>query len=285
MSENQDRSHRDFAKYDDLDTQDLEAILRLDSEAPEGQESDTEKILYIAGVLAKRNVAMNTGKTALEAWESFEKDYLPQEEEEHHEVVSEPKKAVHPWVHRLTAAAAVIVLLVGISATAVSAFGWEDIWNAVAKWAKETFSFVSSGDAELTEPEEKSVQGYASLQEALEETETNVDFVPTWIPEGYLLEEIIVDHNPMQSVYMAHYVKGEKTLKIAIRSYLDADLEVVEINDELLEIYEVDGVEYHIFANNEQLRAVWKRDSYECYISGEMTVEEIKTMIDSIGKG
>lgn len=284
MSENQDRSHRDFAKYDDLDTQDLEAILRLDSEAPQGQESDTEKILYIAGVLAKRKNAMNTGKTALEAWESFEKNYLPIEEDSV-DYTAQTKKTVKPWVRRLTAAAAAIVLMVGLSATAVSAFGWEDIWNAVAKWAKETFSFVSSSDTELTEPQEKTAQEYTSLQDALEGTDQDSDIVPTYIPEGYELDDITVDENPIQRIYVAKYVSGDKELMITVQSYLENDLEIVEINDTLLEIYIVDGVEYRVFSNNQQLRTVWVKGSYECYISGELTLEEIKTMIDSIGKG
>ena len=194
MSENQNRSFRDFSKYDTMETKELEAILRLDAENPEGQESDTEKMLYIAEVLASRVNAKNTGKTALEAWESFEKHYLPLEKDSVHNT-TKTKKTVRPWVRRLTAAAAAIVLLVGLSATAVNAFGWQDIWNAVAKWAKETFSFVSS-DTELTEPEDQSAQEYASLQDALEETNQDSDFVPTWIPDGYVLEKIVVDEKP-----------------------------------------------------------------------------------------
>lgn len=284
MSENQDRRARDFSKYDALDTQDLEAILRLDSEAPEGQESDTEKILYIAGVLAKRKNAMNTGKTALEAWESFETNYLPVEEDSVDDT-TKTKKTVRPWVRRLTAAAAAIVLLVGLSATAVSAFGWEDIWNAVARWAKETFSFVSGSDTELTEPKAQSAQEYTSLQDALAETDRDYALVPTWIPEGYQLDDITVDENPMQRIYVAKYMSGEKELIITVRSYLEGNPEKVEVNDTLLETYENAGITYYIFENLDQLRAVWLKDSYECYISGGLSMEDIKTMINSIGKG
>ena len=284
MSENQNRSLRDFSKYDELETQELEAILRLDAESPEGQESDTEKILYVMEVLASRANANNTGNTTLEAWESFQKNYLPMEEDSV-EYTPKTQKTVQPWVRRLTAAAAVIVLLIGISATAVSAFGWEDIWNAVAKWAKETFSFVSNSDAELTEPEERTAQEYTSLQDALRETDQDGDFIPTWIPDGYQLDDITVDENPMQRVYAAKYISGEKELIITVRSYLEIDPEKVEIDDALLEIYEKSGTEYYIFKNDLRLHAVWIKGSYECYISGELTVEEIKTMIDSIGKG
>ena len=284
MSENQNRGFRDFSKYDAMETKELEAILRLDAENPEGQESDTEKILYIAEVLASRVEAQNTGKTALEAWESFEKNYLPLEEDSI-EYTAKTKKTVRPWVRRLTAAAAAIVLVVGLSATAVNAFGWQDIWNAVAKWAKETFSFVSNSDTELTEPKDQSAQEYTSLQDALAETDQDCGLVPTWIPEGYQLDDITVDENPMQRIYVAKYMSGEKELIITVRSYLEGNPEKVEVNDTLLETYENTGITYYIFENLDQLRAVWLKDSYECYISGGLSMEEIKTMINSIGKG
>lgn len=284
MSENQNRRTRDFSKYDAMSTEELENILRLDSEAPEGQESDTEEILYIAGVLAKKQTAMNTGKTALEAWESFEKNYLSTEED-HITHNTQSKKTVTPWVRRLVAAAAVIVLLIGLSSTTANAFGWEDIWNAVAKWAKETFSFVSSSNTELTEPEQSLAQEYTSLQEALAATSCDFDAIPTWIPDGYELERIDVHLNPMQNVYVAQYMNGEKTLKITVRTYLGIEPEKIEVNEELIEIYKQSDMEYYFFQNDVQLRAVWYKDSNECYISGELSIEEIKAMINSIGKG
>ena len=54
MSEKQSRGIGDLSKYDAMTTEELEEILRLDAEAPEEQESDIEKILYIMEVLAER---------------------------------------------------------------------------------------------------------------------------------------------------------------------------------------------------------------------------------------
>ena len=44
-------------------------------------------------------------------------------------------------------------------------------------------------------------------------------------------------------------------------------------------------IEYFIFEDNEQHRAAWLRDSFICYISGPLSVEELKMMIDSIEEG
>lgn len=283
MSEKQNCGARDFSKYDAMETQELEEILRQDAEATDEQESDIEKILYITGVLVNRERNNNTGNEAQMAWESFEKDYLLIEEEPAH--TEQSRKTVGPWVRRLTAIAAVFVLLIGISATVVGAFGWERVWNAVAKWAKETFSFVSDGNQELTEPEQRIVKEYTSLREALEETGQRTDMIPTQIPEGFIVQDITVDETPMQKIYIAIYNSNSRKMKITVQSYLDADPEKIEMDNTLLEVYTLSGAEYYIFQNDVQLRAAWITDSYECYISGDLTLDEMKAMINSIGKG
>ncbi len=276
MSENQ---NRDFAKYDTMATEELETILRSDSQSPEGQETDGELLLYVMGVLAhrKRN-SENPGKTAQEAWESFEEHYLPKEEEVH--TAKSNKKGLRRWI----AAAAVLVILVSIPFTA-SALTWDEIWNAVASWAKNTFSFVSQGQTDPTEPSEQDDRPYNSLQELLAQTNSETNIVPTWIPDRYSLVDITMDENPMRRTFGAIYTDANTMLKISVYSYLASDPEKIEVNEDLLEIYNAGGIEYYIFSNFDKLRAVWTNGSYECNISGNITVEEMKQMINSIGKG
>ena len=82
-----EKLNRDFSRYEAMTTEELEEILRLDAEAPEGAGSDTELILYILEVLASRKNAKNiTGNTAQAAWESFQQNYMPEE----------PQKSVEP---------------------------------------------------------------------------------------------------------------------------------------------------------------------------------------------
>lgn len=274
MSEIHDRKDQDYAMYDAMSTEALEELLRLDCEASTDN-TDTEALLYIMDLLAKRS-KQKTGKTAQESWEFFQRNYAVDDSKE--------ESDFKPWLRRVIAAAAVIVLLISIP-IAAQALSWEDIWNAVAKWAKETFSFVSDADAELTEPDENLEIGQKSLKDLLT-TEINVDaMLPTYIPEGYVFKEIITDETPVQRVYIAHYVNENKLLTIAVRSYLDSDMELTEIDNEPLETYKKDGTDYYIFENDERIKAVWKKDAYQCYISGLLDIEEIKWMIDSIEKG
>lgn len=285
MSENQNRGVRDFSMYNTMETEKLEEILRLDCEADDGHESDTELLLYVMGVLAERKKNSNTQEiTAQQAWESFQSNYLPESEEASARI---PKKAIKftgPWLRRMVAAAAVIAILVCVPVVA-SAFGWEDIWNAVATWAKETFSFVSGDSQEDSAPNPGNTNQYISLQDALAKTNQEYDFVPTWIPDGYELVDITVGESPKQKTYNAFYSKGETPLSIYVQAFLIDDPGKIEIGEEPIEVYEASGVEYYIFENVDQTQIIWRIDSYECCISCELTMEEIKMMIDSIGKG
>ena len=277
MSENQNCGINVFAIYDSMTTQELEEILRLDAEMPEGQESDTDKILYIMEVLAerKRNDS-HTGNTALKALESFKQHYMPETDPSTAPVKSKSKCL--RWVRSLTAAAAVLAILLVGSVTA-KAFGF-NVWKAVIQWTQETFHF---GDWGKTEP--KSKRAYDSLQEALEECNTPTWLVPTYIPQGFTLESITVEQTPLKNKYTAIYAKGDQYLRITVRDHLGKSPVYVEQSEGLVEEYNALGITYYLFSNFETNRAAWLYKSYECDISGDVTIAELKEMIDSIQEG
>lgn len=285
MSEVQCRGARDFTRYDSMATEELEKILRLDAEAPMEQESDTELILYVMEVLAKRKNKSNTGKTAQESWESFQKHYLPQDtgHRGHTPKAATNGKTPQPWLRRLIACAAAIILVLCIPLT-TNAFGWEDVWNLIARWGKETFAFHSIDNVNIGDPDKISEEGFISLQDALVKSNRDSSLVPTWIPDGYVLESIKKDVTPVQEIYIAYYVNGDKELRMRIQTYISSDAYNLEIEGDVVEVYEASGVEYYIFDNVDKLRFVWVKDSYECNISGDLSINEAKKMIDSIGK-
>lgn len=285
MPKKNDRNVQDFSKYDSMTSEELAQLLRLDSEAPEGNGLDIDTLLYITGVLAEREkINNNTGKTAQEAWISFQQHYMPSEEECLETEEAKPVKSRNPWVRRAIAAAAAVVLIVAAPLTA-KAFNWEEIWTAVASWAKETFSFVREDQPEVDPPATDNTRQYDSLEQALSDTKRQDVSIPTWIPDGFTLDRVDIDETPMQRNYVALYKKGEQSINICVRFYEGKDPERIETNEEYVETYIAQGIEYFIYDNNGWVSAAWIRDSYEGYISGEITIKEIKLMIDSIPKG
>ena len=281
MSENQNSGINNFSKYDEMSTEELEEILRLDAETTDGQESDVEELFYIMGVLADRKKKQgHTGNTAQEAYEIFKQHYMPETDREDPvpEQVHKPSKLALPWMRGLVAAAAVIAIVVFGSVTA-KAFG-VDIWKAVVQWTQETFHFGEWGD---TNPKETA--SYTSLQEALADNEITDPIVPTWIPDGYQLEAVEVSHSPIKCTYRAKYVNDERFIIITVQDHLDKYPVYVEQSEGLVEEYAVDGIIYYLFENHDVVKAVWISGTCECYISGNATIDELKQMIDSIGKG
>ena len=280
MSDDRCRGARDLSKDDAMPTEDLAQILRLDAETPEDQEPDTEALLYIMEVLAerKRN-SDDPGYTARESYESFKRSYLPIQEAREDPPCGAPARKPARWRRSLTAAAAVLAVVLCCSLTA-KALGY-DLWNVVAVWAQETFHF-STGEQEISEPTPSDGMAYASLQEALTEYKIDANLVPTWFPEGYEFVEVRVSETPVQDIYTAIYKNDDKTIRIIIRSYLDGEPEQIERSDNFSEIYELKEVCYYIFENCDQIRVAWIRESFACCISGPMTVQEAKKMLDSI---
>jgi len=277
MSENQNRGNIDFVKYDSMATQELEELLRLDAEMPQGQESDTDKILYIMEVLAerKRN-SSHAENTALNAYESFKQHYMPEPDPD--SIPIKAKGGCPRWVRSLAAAAAVVAILVAGSVTA-KAFGF-NLWKTVIQWTQETFHFGEWGNSDAN----NNMQ-FAALQEALEKGNVPATIVPTLIPDGYQIADITAERSPVKKTYKAIYTNAEHFLKITVRDYLNGDPVYVEQEDGLAAEYEYGGITYYLFENSGQVQAVWLVDSYECCVSGDITMDTLKMMIHSIKKG
>lgn len=288
MPDIQDRKDSRFSRYDAMSTEDLQAFLREDASKPMGEESDTKEILYVMEVLAKRRKEQTGGKDPAEALASFKNKYYTENETPY---ISESVPAARKrsssghWKRGLVAAvAAIFILVIGNSIT-VSALGF-DLFAIIAKWTQETFHFGYAGHTDESDaPSPDFAHPCASLEDALMENKVTLALVPTWIPDGYIESDIKIQDTPAQRIFQAKYVCGESSIRIKIADYLDGYPEQIEQSDDLIEIYNHAGVDYYIFSNYDQLRTVWINDSFECYISGPLTVSEIKQIIDSIEKG
>lgn len=282
MSENEHRGIRDLSQYDSMPTEALEQILRADAETPAEQESDIELILYIMEVLARREKEnQQSGKTAQQSWESFQQHYLPEQELQKQNT---KKLSGHPWLRRMIACAAAVILILCIPLSS-RALSLEELWDVVARWAKETFSFVSWDAEQVSEPEATDAIGYTSLQDLLKRNKVDSKMVPTWIPDGFSLKQVEKVMSPGREVYIAFYQNSEKELTIRIQTYMQENSLKFEVEEGSAEIYEYLDMKYYIFSNMDQLQIIWLENHYECVISGNISINDAKSMINSIQRG
>lgn len=277
-----------FEKYDNMSTEELQQILRDDASNTEGQGLDMDELLYVLDVLAGRRKAHNEGKTPEEALESFKRNYYPDIYNDS-SPVSATTFAIKPirkgyWKRGLIAVAAMIAIVISCTITA-DAWGF-NLWDTVAKWTQETFHFGYFGQTDETNaPTPNRAHPCVSLQDALDTYKITAKLVPSWLPDGYIEASVDVFQTPKQRQFLAAYQCGSDTIRIFIIDYLDAYPFQVEQSDTLLDTYSRNGIDYLIFENNGQLKATWIHDTYECQISGPISIEQLKEMIDSIEKG
>ncbi len=288
MPDNQNRNDNRFSRFDAMSTEELQAYLRKDASKPVGEESDTKEILYVMEVLARRRKEQQEGKDPATALSSFKHNYYAESEtlsiSESVPVVSKRSNSGR-WKRGLVAAvAAIFILVIGNSIT-VSALGF-DLFAIIAKWTQETFHFGSAEQTDETNaPSPDFAHPCVSLEDALLENKVTLALVPTWIPDGYTESDIKIQDTPKQRIFHAKYECGNGTIRIRITGYLDGHPAQFEQSASLIEIYKSSGIDYHIFDNEGQLQAVWINENYECYISGPITLSEMKAIIDSIEKG
>ena len=288
MPEIQNRTEDEFARYSGMTTQELQQILREHASKPEGEEETSmEALLCIMEVLAQRRQAQNKGKNPEEALETFRKYY--EEDDESSQIEREPvsrkkKSNVPRWIRPLVAAAAIVILIFSFTLT-TKAFDF-DFWKVVVKWTQETFHFGAASDSNRREsPNEHSTEVFEGLQAALDDYEITTPLVPTWLPSGYTETSTKVFDSPKQRQFWGYYQRGNDLVKIWICDYLSSDATQIEQSGNILEVYESGGVDYYFIENEDELRVAWVVETYECYISGSLSMEEMKQMIDSIEKG
>ena len=279
MSELNNRA--EYAHYDSLPTEELQEILRKHAHGELETEPDTDELYYIMEVLARRREEEDPQafRSDEEALADFRKNYMPKE-----------KSAVRPKVIRFSnrafkivaaVLAIVLILAVGTSVTA-EAFN-VDIWGKLASWTKEVFQFTDNPQGTTAaNPEQEYNAELKSLQDALNDNAVTEKLAPTWMPEGYKSKDLSVVKTPRVLNIYSIYEKNGLELIVKIRRTIGVPAPQVEKNDDFIELYVVDGVEYYIFSNTETLQAAWSIGEFECGISGKITLEEMKKMIDSI---
>ena len=128
------------------------------------------------------------------------------------------------------------------------------------------------------------------FQKASEKFGLPSSFVPTWCPEGFTpaepLEEHIKNHSDSISCQYTNTTENKFYL-VTISQYYSANVlnaTVFEKDDSSVITYQSNGKNFYIFSNLENLTATWADENYCITITGEITLDQIKNIIDSIGE-
>lgn len=221
-----------------------------------------------------------------------EHDFSPEFERKMKNLI---RQADHPARHRLLrtgqlVAALVALLLLLTVATAAAGY---DMWRMLAEWTAEKIT-LAPGQIEYIDPDDLHIPEepgeYTDLQEALTAYGINRPVVPKWLPEGFALEELIVDNGttPNLIVFASLYCRGEDTIVSQINIYLEYDGRTYDNFGDIYKDegdpvpYEAGGITHLLTTNAGRSVALWANGPAECFINGAVTMDELKQMIDSI---
>lgn len=197
-------------------------------------------------------------------------------------------RPVRRWRIAQGVAIAAAILLCGM--VTAQAFGF-DVFRAIARWTGETFHFSTSVQSTENKqnPLEMEEGKYATLSEALDACGITFPIAPQWYPEGFESKEITAVSRQDILKLLATYQAGTQSIVITIRQYSSpGGVDNITFEKDATEVisYEKDSIMHYIMANNERLTATWiAGEKTVCSISGNLTIEQIKHMIDSIYEG
>lgn len=291
---------KESAYFQQFTTQQLETMLRLELDQP--QQEDEAILLQILEVLKEREKDKGTLPDVQKAWERFQSQYnIPEmeglelydleEEAPAQEKEAKREKKVVPirfggWWRKIpkTARVAVATLFVTFSTITVAQAAGIDFYGIMGTWTNNIFQFRASEN--VPTPEQQKVS--REIQTELKAIGVYQDLAPTWWPDGFEMYELKQENaeGEFDSVVCSYENKEtNESFGYSLDVYYNPFWLTTpfEKDDTPIEVYESNGRSFYIMSNIDTLTATWSDGTIVVTIGGQLTRDEIKGIIDSIG--
>ena len=309
MADRSSRNKNECSRFDHMSIDELEEVLRLDYQLPDGQGLDGDTIVHILDVMASREpaTAQSPYPDAAVAWNDFLTQYypagfccLPEYTGNDNDAPDQNPRQVQPpsicrrprsgrTVRTVNVAAILVALLFAMTFTAYALS--HDLWKAVARWSQETFFFAAEEDTQLSngtaQSSESNSASFSSLREALDNYGLTTISIPTWIPERFTLDSVVANEMPSFIDCGVFYECGDDILLISVLFHKEPPQNyALWQKDEVTPVpYEAGGITHYLTTNMGRPSAIWLTGTCECGITGDISEEELLTMIDSSYEG
>lgn len=288
MFEVGDKGRLDYSKFDNVDTDILEALLRADFDAPEAEQMEPEEVLYILKLLTERQENEEAAEQfdVAAAKAEFDEKYYPLLEDEeklqaflddmgYQEESQEKVVPLKPWVkywRRFASAAAVFLIFMFAGSVTAYALGFDPV-KFVGRWNDDQFWF-------------EKISVTQELADKLSEYDNTLKLVPKWLPDYFKFENIEVTRHPDGDTINSSFIKsnGDEVEYISINYNYNIlnNKKIYEKTDENVVGYIQNGINHYILLNSQNICITWLNGNFECSIIGKFSVDEAKQIINSI---
>lgn len=164
-----------------------------------------------------------------------------------------------------------------------NAFGFNPV-QMLLEWAEGIVQIYNDPSGIMELPEDDPSE-YHSLEEALDAYDMGPDQIPNWIPEDYTLYTVDTLDTDILVQCSASYISSRGELLIRATRFPDNDWSGRTERDDGGSKYEVNGTTYYLVTNQDLSKAGWEYNDISYVISGQITEQELKNMIESIAEG
>ena len=288
-----------YSRLDRLSTEELKKLLYRDFMASEDEDLDPEYLTAILEVIHEREEQDDSipPVDVDAAWQDFQDYYLdldssqcddsPQQEALPHSSPSgrSPKSKRRPLWFRLLPAAVVIFAVFLSGPVMTSAFRF-NLFEVIAGWTSEQFTFSVPWRTKEAE-EQPTEDPYEYLRSTVAMFTDNL-VVPKWFPPGTqsvtkIMQETMSDKTRIKVTY--EYDNGSFYFAIYFYDVPQEESPVYQKDDNIIAKHVTHGITHYIMQNNGKSTAAWRNGNVEVIIQGDLTIDELEEMIDSIYEG
>lgn len=275
-----------YRKLELLDTETLKELIRTDCYT---EDLDEECILYALRIISSREHPQpDRAQEVDRAWGRFQEEYCTPEGEgqslydstpqleQHEEESPRKRRSLRRLPRRVAVVAAVICTLFATMLVAQAA--GLDLWGVIVQWSEETFRFTYQGDV----PSSSWMEG----REELEGLELN-DYLPTWIPEGYTVEEIQpYEYHEWSNVVITFSGEGMPTFYLCLDVYDNLEqmqYTTFEKDDAPVQEQKLsNGGTVYFYTNGGDEQSIFQSQNMVCSISGDISEKSVIRIYESI---
>ena len=269
-----------------LDTETLKELIRTDCYT---EDLDEECILYALRIISSREHPQpDRAQEVDRAWRRFQEEYCTPEGEgqslydstpqlEQHEEESPRKRRFLRRLPRRVAVVAAVICTLFATMIVAQAAGL-DLWGIIVQWSEETFRFTYQGDGPSS--------GWMEGREELEGMELN-DYLPTWIPEGYTVEEIQpYEYHEWSNAVITFSGEGMPTFYLCVDVYENLgqmQYTTFEKDDAPVQKQRLsNGATVYFYTNGGYEHSIYQNQNVVCSISGDIPREMAMKIYESI---
>ncbi len=284
-------------KYDDYSVEELRAELQryfLYSDLDDEAVDEMEQILAVL----REKAPFHHPHTTEEMWSEFRSEHAEEfaelgirKNEDAKEVIDEEPKAdviekqsrtkpavAHSrrgrrFLRAAMVAAAMVVFIIAATVTA-SAMGY-NLWGWLPKWDSELLSFESESpqaDADNSD--------LPSIPLILASLGIDDPLYPTWLPEDMERKEIKFNEDPL--FLFESFQGNDRYLSITISPAGNFGTAVYQKEAKNPIEYTKCNMVHYLFPNTNEIIAAWSTEDYTVTIAGNISVDEMERIIDSI---